>query len=219
MIEGGVTQNNYQNFNLATHVGDDLDLVERNRALLVKHYNLPSLPKYLEQVHSNNCLEAASAECVGDAVVTSDKDAVCCVLTADCLPIFASNKSGTKVGVAHAGWRSVVNGVIESFVNKFDAADLLIHFGPAISQKNFEVGKEVFDQFIDKDENLKPSFIKSGDKYKLDIYQAATIILNGLGVRNITGGDQCTFAQKGDYFSYRRDGSKSGRMANLIWIE
>ena len=37
MIEGGVTQNNYQNFNLATHVGDDLDLVERNRALLVKH--------------------------------------------------------------------------------------------------------------------------------------------------------------------------------------
>jgi len=41
----------------------------------------------------------------------------------------------------------------------------------------------------------------------------------GLGVKSISGGDQCTYTQQDQYFSYRRDGAESGRMAHLIWIE
>ena len=209
----------YDNFNLALHVGDNAIKVKNNRALLISQYNLPSEPKYLEQIHSNICLQASSNDCVGDAVVTKDKGVVCAVMTADCLPIFACDASGTQVGVAHAGWKGIVNGVIESFVEQFESNDLLVHFGPAISQSAFEVGKEVHQQFIDKDPKLDQAFIAKGDKYQLDIYQAARIILKGLGVNSITGGDQCTFVQKGEYFSYRRDGTQSGRMAHLIWIE
>ena len=209
----------YDNFNLALHVGDNAIKVKNNRALLISQYNLPSEPKYLEQIHSNICVEASSDDCVGDAVVTKDKGVVCAVMTADCLSIFACDVSGTQVGVAHAGWKGIVNGVIESFIGQFESNDLLVHFGPAISQSAFEVGKEVHQQFIDKDPKLDQAFIAKGDKYQLDIYQAARIILKGLGVNSITGGDQCTFAQKGEYFSYRRDGTQSGRMAHLIWIE
>jgi len=211
--------NGYDNFNLALHVGDNPTKVKNNRELLISKYNLPSEPKYLEQIHSNICLSTDTSECVGDAIVTDKANQVCLVMTADCLPIFASNASGDKVGVAHAGWKGIVNGVIESFIQEFNGDDLIVHFGPAISQKNFEVGQDVFSEFINKDKDLAQAFIDSGDKYKLDIYQAARIILNKLGVKRISGGDECTYAQKDKYFSYRRDGAESGRMANLIWFE
>ncbi|WP_428087566.1 peptidoglycan editing factor PgeF [Candidatus Thioglobus sp.] len=209
----------YADFNLAMHVGDDLSIVMRNRNLLITKLNLPNAPKYLEQTHSNICLDSSSSECVGDAVVTKDRNSVCAIMTADCLPIFAANVAGTQVGVAHAGWKGIVNGIIESFIAKFDQQELVIHFGPAISAKNFEVGQDVFDQFINKDSALEQAFTPSGNKYQLDIYQAASIILNNLGVENISGGDQCTFDEQDKYFSYRRDGAKSGRMAHLIWIK
>ena len=209
----------YADFNLAIHVGDNPQTVVRNRAQLIQRFNLPAEPKYLEQVHSNICLDASSAECVGDAVITKEKGVVCAVLTADCLPIFISNHSGTQVGVAHAGWKGVLNGIIEATIAKFNQQDLLVHFGPAISQENFEVGQDVFDQFVNKSQTLEKAFIPFKDKYKLDIYQAASIILNDSGVKNISGGDECTYAQSADYFSYRRDGAQSGRMAHLIWME
>ena len=218
-IEGGVSEFGYGNFNLATHVGDEAQAVAYNRAFLIKQFDLPSEPKYLEQIHSNICLQANSAGCVGDAVVTQDKGVVCAVLTSDCLPIFACDQAGTQVGVAHAGWKGIANGVIESIVEQFDSNDLLVHFGPAISQAAFEVGEEVYQQFIDKDIKLAQAFVAKGNKYQLDIYQAARIVLSGLGVKSISGGDECTYTQQDKYFSYRRDGANSGRMAHLIWIE
>ena len=141
------------------------------------------------------------------------------IATADCLPIFACDTLGTQVGVAHAGWKGLVNGVIESFVNQFESNDLLIHFGPAISQAAFEVGEEVYQQFIDKDLKLEQAFIAKGGKYQLDIYQAARVVLSGLGVKSISGGDECTYTQQDKYFSYRRDGAKSGRMISLIYLK
>ncbi|MDC9714862.1 MAG: peptidoglycan editing factor PgeF [Gammaproteobacteria bacterium] len=218
-LAGGASVGNYDNFNLATHTGDNLDAVAHNRELLVTHFELPNMPKWLNQTHSNICLDANSHDCEGDAVITCEKGVVCAVMTADCLPIFASNQSGTQVGIAHAGWQGILNGVIESFITRFDERDLLVHFGAAICAKNLEIGEEVFKQFITKDEKLNMAFTQKGGKYHLDIYQAARIILNDLGVKKITGGDQCTVEQEQDYFSYRRDGANSGRMAHLIWID
>jgi len=96
---------------------------------------------------------------------------------------------------------------------------VLIHFGAAISSKNLEVGKAMFEQFIIKDKKLSIAFTQTGEKYHLDIYQVARIILNDLGIKTISGGNQCTAEQEKDYFSYRRDGVNSGRMAHLIWIK
>ncbi|MBE8189837.1 MAG: peptidoglycan editing factor PgeF [Candidatus Thioglobus sp.] len=225
-LAGGASAGGFANFNLSTNTGDNPAAVEQNRALLLKHYNLPNPPKWLLQTHSNICLDASSDDCQADASITNKSGVVCSILTADCLPIFAANKSGTQVGVAHAGWQGIVNGVIEEFISKFSAADLQVHFGPAISPKAFEVGEDLQQKFIQKDSKLQAAFTpkytpkstpKSG-KFQLDIYQAARIILNDLGVKSISGGGECTFCQADEYFSYRRDGEKSGRMAHLIWI-
>ena len=72
--------------------------------------------------------------------------------------------------------------------------------------------------FLAKNINFERSFtIKNKSNY-LDLYDAAKVILEGLKIKSISGGDRCTFQESNDFFSYRRDGANSGRMAHLIWM-
>jgi len=89
--------------------------------------------------------------------------------------------------------------------------------GPAIGPRAFEVGPEVREAFIDKDPQAIEAFLPAGEKYLADIYQLARQRLNNIGVMQIFGGDRCTFTEKGDFFSYRRD-KTTGRMASFIWL-
>jgi len=143
-LEGGRSIGSFGSFNLALHVNDEKSAVFSNRALLLKHYNLPSAPVWINQTHSNKSVNADSILSMvdADACYSKKPGTVCGVLTADCLPIFICNKEGTTVGVAHAGWRGLVGGIIESLIESFDCngADLIVHLGPAISKLSFEVG-------------------------------------------------------------------------------
>ena len=141
-------------------------------------------------------------------------------MTADCLPVIVSIKNGSMVGIAHAGWRGLISGVIENLIRSFNTNgdDLLVHLGPAISKNSFEVGDEVMRLYLSKNINFERSFtIKDNNNY-LDLYDAAKVILQGLQIESISGGDRCTFNESSDFFSYRRDGINSGRMAHLIWM-
>ncbi len=223
IIEGGSSVGNYRNFNLALHVGDEESSVNANRKFLMKRYSLPSEPKWIKQTHSNICHRVAKSHSIieADASYTEQKGVVCAILTADCLPIFVSNKQGSFVGVAHAGWRGIVGGVIESLlkVTNANGKDLMVHLGPAISVSSFEVGAEVREQYIDKNKSFVNCFAVSTEKIYLDLYKAAKVILNESGVVSVSGGGYCTYQDRKQFFSYRRDGKKSGRMAHLIWIE
>ena len=210
--------NGFDSFNIASHVADDPERVINNRKKLVKYYDLPSEPRYLNQIHSDKCLRFNSIECEGDALYTNKKNEICAILTADCLPIFITDTLGQEVAVIHAGWKGLLSGIIEETIKSFDSKNLVAHFGPAISQDSFEVGEEVRDQYVSKDIGLKSSFKTISDKQYLDLYVAATLILNSFNIYKISGGHECTFKQSDEYFSYRRDGMHSGRMANLIWI-
>jgi len=50
------------------------------------------------------------------------------------------------------------------------------------------------------------------------LYDAARVVLEGFQINSISGGDRCTFQELNNFFSYRRDGINSGRMAHLIWM-
>ena len=222
-LEGGSSKGNFENFNLALHVDDKQGAVLANRELLLSHYNLPSKPVWINQIHSNVSVDADILSAIVDADASYSKKpgTVCGVLTADCLPIFVSNKEGTAVGVAHAGWRGLVDGIIESLIESFDCngKDLLVHLGPAISQLSFEVGGEIKSQYLSTNKNFENCFTNINNKYYLDLYDAARVVLKNLGVSSISGGDRCTYKESDQYFSYRRDGKCSGRMAHLIWME
>jgi len=210
--------NGYDSFNIADHGTDDPERVFENRKKLVKYFKLPCEPRYLNQIHSDKCLAFDASECEGDALYTNKKNEVCAILTADCLPIFISDTLGQEVAIVHAGWKGLLRGVIEETIKAFNSKNLVAHFGPAISQDSFEVGKEVRDSYIAKDKSFTSSFKTYSGKHYLDLYGAAKLVLNSFDIYKISGDTKCTFKQKDEYFSYRRDGKNSGRMANLIWI-
>ena len=222
-IDGGRSKGNFTNFNLALHVNDKQDNVFANRKILRSHYDLPSDPIWIKQTHSSRCIDAASVSSIveADASYTSKLGVVCGIMTADCLPIFVSKKDGSMVGIAHAGWRGLVSGVIENLIKSFNSEgdNLLVHLGPGISKNFFEVGKEVKSLYLSKNIGFKRSFSLKNEKNYLDLYDAAKLILEGLEIKGISGGDRCTFKESEKFFSYRRDGVKSGRMAHLIWIK
>ena len=221
-IDGGRSTGNFENYNLALHVNDNQDNVEENRRILRDRFDLPSEPSWINQTHSSICIDASltNTNIEADASYTSRVGVVCAIMTADCLPVFVSKKNGTMVGIAHAGWRGLISGVIENLISAFNSAgdNLVVHLGPAISKDSFEVGDEVMRLFLAKNINFERSFtIKNKSNY-LDLYDAAKVILEGLKIKSISGGDRCTFQESNDFFSYRRDGVNSGRMAHLIWM-
>jgi YfiH family protein len=226
-LDGGSSKGNFDNFNLALHVVDDHVAVLANRDLLLSYYGLPSPPVWINQTHSNKSVDADSVSKItnADASYSQNIGTVCGILTADCLPVFVSNNEGTAIGIAHAGWRGLVDGIIESLIESLiesfncNTEDLIVHLGPAISQLSFEVGEEVKSQYLSKNENFESCFTFLNDKHYLDLYDAARVVLQGLGISSISGGDRCTYREQDQYFSYRRDGEQSGRMAHLIWIE
>ena len=223
LLEGGGSKGNFDNFNLALNVGDKQSLVLANRDLLLSHYKLPSKPVWINQTHSNLSVDADSLSTIVDADACYSKKLgiVCGVLTADCLPIFVCNKKGTTIGIIHAGWRGLVDGIIESLIESLNCngEDLLVHLGPAISQLSFEVGDEVKSQYLSKNKNFENCFTYLNNKYYLDLYEAARIVLKSFGISSVSGGDRCTYKESDQFFSYRRDSKYSGRMAHLIWME
>ena len=185
-LDGGASKGNFDNFNLALHVADERNAVLANHDLLLRHYDLPSTPVWINQTHSNVSIDADKVSSIIDADASYSKTigTVCGVLTADCLPVFVSNKGGSTVGIAHAGWRGLVGGIIESLIESFDCdtKDLIVYLGPAISQLSFEVGEEVKSQYLSKNENFESCFTFLNDKCYLDLYCAARVILKSSGV-------------------------------------
>ncbi len=225
LIHGGVSQGVFSEFNLAMHVGDDAVAVNANRAKLVADLQLPSEPVWLEQIHSEKvirlCEPAAPDFTVqADASVTATSGVVCAVMTADCLPVFFCDEAGTEVAVAHAGWRGLHAGIISNTANAMQVAveKIQVSFGPAIGPSNFEVGEEVFLAFIEKNSLNKTAFVATRkNHYLCDIYQLARIELQSLGIDKIAGGEFCTYRDRDQFYSFRRQPS-TGRMASLIWL-
>lgn len=217
--QGGVSKAPYASFNLATHVGDDIACVKKNRSFLI----LPNQPQWLEQTHTTDAVLLPADVNIpnADASYTLTKNVVCAVMTADCLPLLISDKEGSCVAAIHAGWRGLCNGIIETTISKLPVApdSLLVWLGPAIGSNVYEVGKEVYDAFTQKYEEARQAFTATTVGHWLfDIYWLARFRLNQIGVKHIYGGDHCTFSEEENFFSYRRDGV-TGRMASMIWIE
>jgi YfiH family protein len=158
---------------------------------------------------------------VADACVAFEPGRVCAVMTADCLPVVITDRAGTRVGVAHAGWRGLVGGVLEATIAALGGSpgELLAWLGPAIGPSAFEVGGEVRDAFLARSAAHAGAFASGAPgKFQADIYALARQALLAAGVGAVYGGGACTFRQQDEFFSYRR-AARTGRMATLAWLE
>ena len=217
---GGVSSGPFARLNLSLRVGDDPACVARNRSIL--RACLPAEPGWLKQVHGTAVVDFDSArtDADADAAVTRSPGRVCAVMTADCLPVFLSDRAGEVVGIAHAGWKGLALGVIGTAVRAMAVppADLIAYLGPGIGPSRYEVGEDVRRAFVDQDAAAEVAFAPRREgKYLADLYTLARRRLGAAGISGIYGGGFCTAGEE-RFFSFRRDRT-GGRMASLIWLE
>jgi len=191
---------------------------------------LPDDPVWLEQVHGNAVCDLdrlragdESEPPRADAAVARREGRVCAVLTADCMPVLFTDRAGSVVAAAHAGWRGIAAGVLEATVAamRSEPVATLAWLGPAIGPRAFEVGADVLDAHRAGDSGAGECFapLRPG-KWLADLYTLARRRLMRAGVTEIFGGGRCTFTEDDAFHSYRRDGpALAGRMATLIWRE
>lgn len=208
--------------NFGTHVGDTPTAVAANRTALRQQLGLASEPLWLNQVHGTRVVDAAQAQhnLDADGSFSRHVGASCVVMTADCLPLLLTNRSGDWVAALHAGWRGLAGGIIDAGLAHYPGqrSGLLAWLGPCIGPRAFEVGHEVRAAFVAAfGSEAAQAFIPHGDKLLADLPALARLRLQQLGVEAIYGGQWCTHGDEQQFFSYRRQ-PITGRMASLITI-
>ena len=175
------------------------------------------------QTHSTNVTYNSLSGPVSntDGIFTNDKKRGCSIQVADCMPVYFVHKTDSIIGLVHAGWRGLVNGILSQSASRlkdenYSLFDFDILIGPSIQQCCFEVGGDVVRQF-------DAVFVqeKENGKYRVDLQKMAVSQLIQLGFKkpNITVIQDCTFCENQKYHSYRRNGKKAGRMIGLLGMK
>ncbi len=219
----GISAAPFERFNLGLRTGDATDAVLANRGVLQQALALPAAPRWMRQVHGCSVAELgplpSAVEPQADAAVSHLPGTVLAILTADCLPVLFCADDGSEIGAAHAGWRGLAGGVLEATLSQLltPAGRVLAWLGPCIGAPSYEVGEEVRAAFVDHDVTAATCFAATRPgHWTCDLAALARQRLLAAGVRGIHGGgfDTLTDAR---FYSYRRDGARSGRFASLIW--
>lgn len=220
----GVSSPPFGRFNLGLRSGDVQDAVTSNRSVLQQALNLPASPRWLRQVHGSSVAELGPLpspdEPHADAAVSHLPGTVLAILTADCLSVLFCADDGREIGAAHAGWRGLAAGVLEATVEQMQTSSehLLAWLGPCIGAASYEVGEEVYAAFVDHDAAAVACFTPTRPgHWQCDLATLARRRLKAAGVTRIHGGGFDTLTDP-RFYSYRREGARSGRFASLIWL-
>ena len=149
-------------------------------------------------------------------------------MTADCLPVLIADREGRIVAAVHAGWRSLADGIIQKTVVKLreelkGEGDFAVWLGPRIGKDEFEVGADVLEAMKAHLPQAEKAFRAASQpgKYFADLALLACQALEAAGIpaESIADSGLSTYGDPARFYSFRRDGEKSGRHAALIWIE
>jgi YfiH family protein len=222
---GGHSEGIFSSLNMGNIKYDDPQIVKKNRNLFYNKLDLSEKSIALPvQVHSSNVKIISIPGTVPetDALITTEKGLFLSVLTADCLPVFIYAPSNQAVAVIHAGWRGVVQNILEhtlDFLGKHLGAfshDLYVAIGPGLQKECFEVRSDVFEQFpedfLDTHEDSSKRFLN------LSGFVNQLLISQNVPAEHIYVNNDCTKCNHEHFFSYRRDGVKAGRMMGIIGI-
>jgi YfiH family protein len=212
---GGASSGEYASLNLGDHVGDDLEVVAANRALVSAKFGST---QYMNQVHGNRVaiIEEVTDEVpTADALVTGIPGITLAVMVADCIPLLLKSKD--SVAAVHVGRKGLLNRVAEKAIDvmrEISDAQISAIIGPAICGKCYEVSPEIFSE-VTASHPESASQTRSNTP-SLDLVAALISDLGKLGITEIDNQSRCTLEDK-DLYSYRRDGA-TGRQAGLVWL-
>lgn len=221
---GGVSDGPFASLNLGGAVGDDPALVRENHRRLARSLGYERLHQ-THQVHGGAvhvpAPDAAPADTFrveADALVATAPGMAVAIRVADCVPVLLADPATGRVAAAHAGWRGVVTGVVGAALDALDPSDpgaVIAAIGPSIGPCCFEVGEEVAAEIAAR---TAPDVVlpRTGEKPRVDLWRAVEGQLRARGVTAVTTLGRCTVCEPGAFFSFRRDGARSGRMVGVI---
>jgi YfiH family protein len=229
--QGGCSTGNYAAFNINGYCGDDEVHIAANKVALCSLLGIDSNRLVMpHQVH--DCVvrridgpQQGVIEGV-DAVMTDVPQLCIGVSTADCIPVLLYDSIHRAVSAVHAGWRGTVLRIVQKAVEAMHdtygtaPADLQAVIGPGISLDSFEVGDEVYDQFLSAGFDMQP-ISRRDAKWHIDLPMCNRLQLMEAGIpsNNIQMTNICTYQQYDRYFSARRLGIQSGRIYTGILIK
>lgn len=213
-----------QGLNLGLNTQDNPSVVEQNRMRMLSEFGIdPDHIAYADQVHGNRVQVVSGGGTYGstDGLMTTVPGLTLAIQVADCAAVLLWDAHNYVVGAFHAGWRGAVADIVPRGIEMMKRHGAYPHHlkafvSPCISQKNFEVGKEVAEQF--------PADCVDGNSYQkphvdLKKFLRKQLEDKGLEPSHIEIHSECTIDNKKDFYSYRREGEQSGRMMALIQIK
>jgi YfiH family protein len=233
--QGGVSCLPYASLNLSAGSGDDPRHVQENRRRFshAVGYDAPDLVA-LRQVHGNRVAVLAAGSdprivrgTPGDALLTDRPGVPLAVITADCFPVVLVAPHLPAVGIIHSGRKGTAAGVVPTAVElmcrefRLRPDAVFGAIGPGIGGCCYEVdaasAEPFITQYADGDAVHRPS--RPGHVY-LDLQRVILRQLEAVGVPSsqVWSADLCTACHPQWFYSYRRDGPRSGRMLNVVMI-
>jgi len=228
----GFSEGIFSSLNCSIISSDQVSNVLKNRKKITDTFGREAediiIPR---QKHTNKCQIIGSKIpkiINADALVTTRKNIILSVLTADCAPILLYEKQEKIIAAIHAGWKGAKSGIIQNTIKEIiklggSSMNIVAIIGPCIQQDSYEVGKEFYSNFqLEKDQNHQ-MFSKKNEKYLFDLPQYCTSILKNCGIKTVNNMGICTFENEDNFFSYRRSIKKGdkdyGRQANAIMLQ
>ena len=215
---GGVSTAPFLSLNLGGT--DDLpEHIAENRKRALGDLNIDvAQVSYLNQIHSNIVCQASVGKQTGDALVTNQKNLAIAVGAADCYPVLFYDEKNQVIGAAHCGWKGTLSRIVSNTIYEMVClgavvSEIKIAIGQGISKANYQVSLDVIKQFNDA------GFSNDcWEDRQLDLLQANKFVAleNGIKSEHIWSMNRCT--TEDDFFSYRRDKGKTGRMWALIML-
>jgi YfiH family protein len=232
--EGGVSEGIYGSLNAGVGSDDDPAKVTENRARMAKALGV-SPERFLTayQIHSPTVVVAetpwtSDARPRADAIVTKVPGLAIGASTADCGPVLFADPQARVIGAAHSGWRGAVSGVLEATVAAMeglgaDRSRIVAALGPMISQRNYEVGNDLIEQFTNADAGNTRFFATGRPGHaQFDLPGFIASQLTRSGVVQIEDLATCTYADPRLFYSFRRTTHRGepdyGRHVNAITL-
>lgn len=206
--------------NLGLNTAEKASVVLSNRKQLLQEIGSEEAQiAYGVQVHETDVREVLEGGIyeVTDGFVTKKTGLALAIQVADCAAVLMGDPKNKVIGAAHAGWRGAVADIVPKTIKKMknlgaEEGHIKVFVSPCISLQNFEVGEEVAVQFpepfVDRTNYAKPHVdLKAFIKHQL--------LNEGIESNHIEVDDSCTIANE-DFYSYRRQKDRSGRMMGII---
>ena len=214
--KNGFSTGNYASLNCGLGSKDKKENILKNLESVSKKIGCKKeLLITLNQKHTNKviCFNSevdVKNKLTGDAIVSKVKNVAIGILTADCASIFFYDPKNKIIGCSHAGWKGALSGIVKNTVAKFNELksnnnDLIAVIGPCISKKNYNVKKDLFIKFMDKDKKNESFFQKTDfENYNFDLRGFINKELSSLNITHIENIEKDTFSEPNFFYSYRR---------------